>query len=185
MQIIDPVPAATGAGTPAAAAVVGRGAAVGRRSDPRRRRAVRRVGRSAAPAAVSGRRRDRAPGPADEPAATAAVNDAAGDNQVIIDVVRAVAPAVVTINVPASGTESQVRRQRPRGLRPAGHRLGRDHRARRPHPDQPPRRPGRGHRRGRARGRPQLRGHRRGHRHLHRPRVRQGRGHRPADRRAG
>ena len=41
------------------------------------------------------------------PAATPAANDAAGDNQTIIDVVKAVSPAVVTINVTVGATASQ------------------------------------------------------------------------------
>jgi S1-C subfamily serine protease len=41
------------------------------------------------------------------PAATSGANDAAGDNQVIIDVVKAVSPAVVTLNVTLGGTSVQ------------------------------------------------------------------------------
>ena len=92
------------------------------------------------------------------PTAATGTADAAGDNQVIIDVVKAVSPAVVTINVTKGTADGAGQRcQRAPGLRPAGHRVGRHHRSERAHPDQPPRGPGRDRRERRPRRRSDLR----------------------------
>jgi serine protease Do len=111
MQESHPEPAATGTGTTAAVAMharrtVGIAQAMGIG-------ALCLVSAGLGAAAASG-----AVFAADTttPPAVAGVNDAAGDNQVIIDVVKAVSPAVVTINVTSNATTSQNRGQAPEGF---------------------------------------------------------------------
>ena len=105
MQTIDPEPAATEPGTQTAGTarrgrVAGRGRTLVVGALGARRRALRGPVRG-----HPGRRRDRGRGPAvdRQPGAS----QATGDNEVIIDVVEQVAPAVVTINVSATVNESQ------------------------------------------------------------------------------
>jgi S1-C subfamily serine protease len=111
MQESHPGPAGTGAGTTAVVAM-----------QPRRRIGIAQAmgigalclvsaGLGAAAASGSVFAAD-----TNQPAATARVNDAAGDNQVIIDVVKLVAPAVVTINVTTNATTSQNPGQMPEGF---------------------------------------------------------------------